>query len=130
MGTEGKRSKDLTDEEVEAIESVDHTVSVTLSGAEFFNAMTLAESRDLSVEEYLRALAKDDFHRVATLIIERPKVAQLGREILAATKKRAPMAKKKAKKKLGMKLRDKGRRALREVLERTVLKGTDKSRSK
>jgi hypothetical protein len=58
--TTGKQTLKLSPEEIKAIVGTDRTVSVTFTGPEYSELETLAELRSVSVEEYLKALVREE----------------------------------------------------------------------
>jgi len=58
--TTGKQTLKLSSEEITAILGTDRTVSVTFTGPEYAEVEALAEHRGVSIEEYLKALVREE----------------------------------------------------------------------
>ena len=58
--TTGKQTVKLTAEEIGALIGTDQTISVTFTGPEYAELEALAEVRGLAVEEYLKALVREE----------------------------------------------------------------------
>jgi len=58
--TTGKQTLKLSAEEIAAVLGTDRTVSVTFTGPEYGEVEALAEHRGASIEDYLKALVRED----------------------------------------------------------------------
>jgi hypothetical protein len=58
--TIGKQTLKMSPEELSALLDSEHTVSVTLTGQEYAEMEMLAEHRGVSVEEFLKALVREE----------------------------------------------------------------------
>ncbi|MGD0527191.1 MAG: hypothetical protein ABSE49_18770 [Polyangiaceae bacterium] len=55
-----KQTLKLSPEEIKAIVGTDRTISVTFTGPEYAEVEALADHRGLSIEEYLKALVREE----------------------------------------------------------------------